>query len=114
MFDKSRRKELTRGYAMRKQPNGVYAVRCGASGEVWVAWTRNLDKRWNALLFQAKSGGAYDREFQAAVTKHGPDTFSYEVLERVEEENEHTLKTLLPERAEHWRQKLNAGTMRGF
>lgn len=114
MVDKSRRKELAREYAERKQPNGVYAVRCAVSGEVWVAWTKNLDKRWNGLLLQAKSGGGADTQLHAAATKHGADSLSYEILERVEEANEHTLTTLLPERAAFWREKLGAGALRGF
>lgn len=112
--DKSRRRELAREYAERKQPVGVYAVRCAASGEAWVAWTKNLDKRWNALLFQARMGGAKDAAFQAAFTTHGEAAFAYDVLEALEETNEHTLETLLPERAAHWREKLGAGEMWGF
>lgn len=114
MVDKSRREELLREYAERKQPMGVYLVRCATSGEAWVAWTKNLDKRWNALLFQARVGGAKDAEFQAAFAKHGEGAFSYEVLEELKETNPHTLETLLPERAAHWRAKLGAGEMWGF
>jgi len=113
-MDKARRKELTEGYAERKQPMGVYAVRCSASGEVWVAWTKNLDKRQNALWFEARMGNSREKAFQAAFTRHGEDAFSYEILEELEETNPHTLKTLLPERATHWRDKLGAGELRGF
>ncbi len=114
MVDKSRRKELLQEYAERKPPIGVYAVRCGASGGVWVGWSRNVDKRWNALRLQAEAGRSIDRGFQAAFTQHGSDTFTYDVLEHISEDNEHTLATLLPERAAFWRRKLGAGEMRGF
>jgi len=113
MVDKSRRAELMREYAERAPPNGVYVVRCGASGEAWVAWSKNVDKRWNALLL-AKSEHPLDRAFQTALAKHGTESFSYEVLEVISETNEHALATLLPERAAVWREKLGAGEMRGF
>jgi hypothetical protein len=114
MIDKSRRAELMREYAERTPPNGVYAVRCGASGEAWVAWSKNVDKRWNALLVMGNAGHPLDRAFQAALAKHGPDSFTYEVLEVVEETDVHALATVLPERAAVWRAKLGAGEMRGF
>jgi hypothetical protein len=114
MVDKSRRAELMREYADRKPPNGVYAVRCGPSGETWVAWSKNVDKRWNALLAMGNASHPLDRAFQAALAKHGPESFTYEVLQIVEETDAHTLATLLPERAAVWRAKLSAGEMRGF
>ena len=114
MVDKARRSELLREYADRMPPNGVYAVRCAASGETWVAWSKNVDKRWNALLQLGNAGHPLDREFQAALAKHGPDTFTYEVLEWITETNEHKLKTMLLERAAAWREKLGAGEMKGF
>jgi hypothetical protein len=112
-MDKSRRKELAREYADRKQPIGVYAVRCDASGDVWVGGTKNLDKRWNAIVFSANTGGAPEASLQAAWTKHGAESFTYEILEAFEETNEHTLKTLLPERTEFWRSKLGALPLMG-
>ena len=112
-MDKSRRKELTREYTERKQPIGVYAVRCAASGEAWVGGTKNLDKRWNAIVFAANAGGAPEASLQTSWTKHGPDSFAYEILEEFEETNPHTLKTLLPERTEFWRNKLGAMPLMG-
>jgi hypothetical protein len=112
-MDKSRRKELMREFVDRRQPIGVYAVRCAASGEAWVGGTKNLDKRWNAIVFSAKAGGAPEASLQAAWMKQGADSFSYEILEALDETNEHTLKTLLPERVEYWRAKLGAMPLMG-
>lgn len=113
-MDKSRRKALMQEYADRKQPVGVYAVRCSASGEVWVAWSRNVDKRWNALAFQLTAGNCPETGLQASWTRHGAESFAYEILEELEESDPHVLERLLPERADLWRAKLNAAALDGF
>jgi hypothetical protein len=112
-MDKKSRKDLVREYAERKQPIGVYAVRCAASGEVWVGSTKNLDKKQNALWFQLKMGGSTEKAFQAAWNAHGEASFSYEILETITEDNPHTLQTLLPERESAWLEKLGASRLRG-
>lgn len=116
MVDKSRRKELLQQYAERKPHNGVYAVRCAASGEAWVGWSTSLDKRQNGVWMQlrnARSPGAPGpgRTIQEAWLKHGEAAFSFEILETIEEDNDHTLKMKLEEAAKRWREQLSAGSL---
>jgi hypothetical protein len=118
MVDKSRRKELMDAYRERKPQVGVFAVTCSVSGEAWVGWSSSLDKRQNSIWTQLRSTRSATapgpgRTIQEAWLRHGEAAFSYEVLETIEEDNEHTLKMRLDERARHWREKLNAGVLAG-
>jgi hypothetical protein len=113
MLDKSRRKELLQQYADRAPPNGVFAVRNSATGEVWVGHSRNLDKQKNGLWVRLKGNSCTSREMQASWTKHGEAAFSYEILEQLTETDPHAIQRLLPERAAAWREQLNAGLIKG-
>ncbi len=111
MVDKSRRKELLQQYAERKPSVGIFAVKCSATGEAWVGWSKALDKRKNSLWFQLRAGGGVGIgvvDLQPIWKAHGEDAFSYEILEELTEDNPHKLELLLDERAAHWRAKLDA------
>ncbi len=109
MVDKSRRKELLEQYAERKPSIGVYAVRCAATGETWVAWSKSVDKRKNGIWFELNAGGSVGVvEMLPSWKAHGEASFSYEILEQIEEDNPHKLELLLKERTAHWVEKLNA------
>ena len=112
MVDSSRRKELLQQYAERKLSVGVFAVKCAATGETWVAWSRSLDKRKNGIWFELRAGGGHGvTEIYPSWKAHGEDAFRYEILEEITEANLHKLETLLEERANHWRDKLGAGSL---
>lgn len=112
MVDNLRRKELLQQYAERKPSVGVFAVKCAATGEAWIAWSRSLDKRKNGIWFELRAGGGHGvTEIYPSWKAHGEDAFSYEVLEELAEDNPHRLEILLEERAGYWRTKLNAGTL---
>ncbi len=112
MVDSSRRKELMQQYAERKPSVGVFAVKCAATGEAWVAWTRALDKRKNGIWFELRAGGGLGvTEIYPSWKAHGENAFSYEILEEISEENPHKLERLLDERARYWRTQLGAGTV---
>jgi hypothetical protein len=109
-MDKQSRRQLVRDFKERKTAAGVYAVRCAASGEVWVGGSRNIDPQQNSLWFGLKTGGHVNRAMQAAWTAHGEAAFAYEVLERIEAED-HTpmgLVDLTKSRERHWLATLGA------
>jgi hypothetical protein len=110
-MDKAARKQAQRDYLDRKPSIGIFALRCAASGEVWVGGTKSLDKRQNSIWFQLNNRGLADADIEVAWKKHGEASFSYEVLEQLTEDNPHTLQTLLPERVAHWRKELGAGAI---
>ena len=113
MVDKSRRKELMQQYAERQPQTGVFAVRNSASGEAWVGVSKNLDVQKNGLWGRLASGMCFNKDVQASWTKHGEAAFSYEILERFTESDPHVVERLKIERAQHWRDKLGAGTVKG-
>ena len=110
-----RKRELVRAYKERKVRRGVYAVRCGTTGEVWASASRNLDAQQNSLFFQLRNGGHPNRALQAAWKTHGEATFAYEELAALsdDERSEYALKTDLKALEEEWRGKLGARAVTG-
>ena len=113
MADKARRKELMQQYAEREPQTGVFAVRNSTSGEVWVGVSKNLDVQKNGLWGRLASGMCFNKDVQASWAKHGEAAFSYEILERFTTSDPHVVERLKIERAQHWREKLGAGTVKG-
>ncbi|HUO98181.1 MAG TPA: GIY-YIG nuclease family protein [Rhizomicrobium sp.] len=110
-MDKSRRKELAREYKEQKARPAVFAVRCTATGEVWVARAPEPEKKHTSLWFQLRLGGFPNKEMQAAWNAHGEASFAFEILEEIEDENEQMIPVLLKDREAYWRKQLNAGTL---
>ena len=104
------RRELVRAYKEKRTAAGVYAVRCLATGEVWVAGSRNIDAQQNGLWFGLKTGGCFNRPMQAAWTAHGEAAFAFEVLERIDDEDLTPLgrADLIKARERHWLAALGA------
>jgi hypothetical protein len=109
-MDKQTRRDLLRDYKERKSTMGVFAVRCAATGEVWTAGSRNIDAQQNSLWFGLRNGGHINRVLQAAWTAHGEAAFSFEVLERIEDETLTPMGQLdlLKARERHWLAALGA------
>ncbi|MEA1677464.1 GIY-YIG nuclease family protein [Nitrospirillum sp. BR 11163] len=97
-------------YKKRENEPGIYALRCSASpGTVWVGSTPTLDTIQNRLWFSLRHGGHTHRGLQTAWIAHGADAFTFEVLERLEpEENAYLARAQLKDRATHWRRALKA------
>jgi hypothetical protein len=110
-MDNARKKELTRNAKEQKSRPGVFAVRCAASGGVWVAKAPDLDKRQPGLWFQLRMGSFPGKDLQAAWKAHGEAAFAFEVLEEVTDENEMLVPVLLKEREAYWRQELGAAAL---
>ena len=110
-MDKQTRRDLLRDYKERKSVVGVYAMRCVPTGEVWTAGSRNLDAQQNSLWFGLRTGGHHlNRPMQAAWAAHGEAGFSFEVLERIEDEALTPQGVLdhLKTRERHWLATLGA------
>jgi hypothetical protein len=105
----SDRKAAVAAYKERKAVAGIYAVRCTASGRVWVGRTPNLPAVPNRLWFTLRQGGHQSRSLQSEWERHGAESFAFEELERLEDEPiAYILDKRLKERAEHWRDRLDA------
>ncbi len=77
------RKDAIRAYKERTPNRGVYAVRCQATGQIWVGAAPDLDAAHNRIWFALRMGDQRNRTLQAAWQEHGEATFRYEVLERL-------------------------------
>jgi hypothetical protein len=103
------KKAAIAAYKGRKTAAGIYAVRCTASGKVWVGQTPNLDTIQNRIWFSLRMGSSTNRDLQRAWSANGGEHFTFEPLERLEdEESPYVRDALLKERVAHWRSLLNA------
>lgn len=103
------RKEIIREYKARTTPRGVFAVRCVATGEVWVGSSMNLDGARNRLWFTLGYGNHKDALLQARWNAQGEKAFEYEVLEKLDDEvSALRVGDILKERTSHWLAQLHA------
>jgi hypothetical protein len=103
------RRAAAAAYRERKVLSGVYAVRCQASGEVWVGAWVDLATIRNRLWFALRQDAHPNKNLLAAWREHGEAQFSFEILETLDEETAPDLRaSKLAERAAHWRETLQA------
>lgn len=106
------KKAAIAAYKERKTVAGIYLIRCGTSGQAWVGETPNLDTIQNRIWFSLRMGSHSNRDLQSAWPAHGGDDVTFEVLERLkDEEPPYVRDTLLKERAAHWRSTLNGSVV---
>ena len=79
------RRARVQDYKQAFPPLGIYAVRCEAAGLLRLGASRNVDGMLNRIRFQLTSGGMRDAQLTQAWAQHGPQAFSFEVLDRVKE-----------------------------
>lgn len=103
------RKVAVNAYKKREVEGGIYAVRCLASGEVWVGGAPDLSKIQNRLWFTLRQGTNTHCSLQGAWNTHGAEAFSYEIVERLDaEEIGYVRDWLMRERLVHWVEQLRA------
>lgn len=109
-MDKLSRREAIRDYKDRKPTPGVYAVRCAASGEAWVAGAANVESQQTRHWFSLRQGSHMNKALQAAWTAHGEAGLSFEILEAIDPEDMTPmgLADLIKARELHWRTTLGA------
>ncbi len=112
---RDRRKEIARAWTERPRSQGVFVVRCAATGQAWVASSPNLDTQQNSVWFALRSGGHPNKVVQAAWSAHGADAFTYEVVEKIDgaDLTPLGLRDQLKARAAHWREALGATALVG-
>ncbi len=103
------RKAAVSAYKERKVEGGIYAVRCAASGEVWVGGSPDLSKIQNRLWFTLRQGTNTHRSLQDAWNRHGAEAFRFEVVERLDEETiDYVRVRMMKERLVQWAEQLRA------
>jgi hypothetical protein len=104
------RKAAIAAYKEQKVVPGIYAIRCAASGDVWVGEWANIGTIQNRIWFTLRQGAHPNRDLLGAWQQYGEDAFRFEVLERLEEKDDafYSPNAFLKERGAHWRLSLNA------
>jgi hypothetical protein len=113
-MDKQTRRQAVRNYKEREVARGVYAVRCAATGEVWVGASRNLGQQQNAIWFGLRTDGGRNRAAQLAWRAHGEASFSFETLEEIDPQLGPVGQAdALKGRLVHWQTQLGAPKLVG-
>ena len=103
------KKEAIRKFKEQKVPRGVYAVRCTATGHLWVGTSRNLDATRNGTWFSLRSGNYMDKLLQQEWNLQGESAFDYQILEKLEEDLlPMAVSDLLKEKGKQWVTKMSA------
>lgn len=79
-----RKKELKMQYKQMKPEMGIIMVRAKSGNKYFLQGTQNLKAMMNRIIFQLDSGGHPNRELQKAWQELGKDSFSFEILEKLE------------------------------
>jgi hypothetical protein len=74
------RKQAAKDFKERKVARGIFAVRCNATGKVWVGSSQNLDATRNGLWFMLRMGTHHAKDLQAEWNAQGEPSFGFEVL----------------------------------
>jgi hypothetical protein len=110
-MDKQARREAIRDWKEKKTVAGVYAVRCAATGEVWVAGASNVESQQTRHWFGLRMGSHTNKAMQAAWNAHGREAaLTFEVVERLDDEDLTPIgrADLLKARERHWIAALGA------
>lgn len=114
-----RRKELTQEYKNRKPNMGIYQIRNKANGKIQLFSSLNLDGALNRFQFDLEMGlpmGPWDRELRKDLAQYGPESFVFEVLDRLKpaEDPQYDYKEDLKALEELWLEKLQPYGERGY
>ncbi len=112
MLSKAARKDAIRQYRERATARGIFAVRCTASGAVWVGTSTDLRASYNACWFMLRHGKHRNADLQEQWNRYGADAFCFDTLEQLDENvTPLALPDLLKEKQQHWTARLDAGTL---
>ena len=118
MENKSKsRKELNREYKERVKPAGVYQVKNLSNGKVLLNSSLNLEGPLNRHRFMLKIGSHTNKELQKDWNELGPDQFTFEILEEVQQRKDDpnfNLKDELTLLEMIWLEKLQPFGQRGY
>jgi len=110
---KESRKESIRQFKEKKSLLGAYAVRCTATGRIWVGVSRNLDATKNGCWFCLRNGLHTEKSLQEEWNTQGESAFQYEILGALEQDV-HPLEVegLLKEMKSSWVARFGAQPLR--
>jgi hypothetical protein len=106
----SSRKAAIQAFKERKTPRGVFAVRCSATGSAWVDSAMDLEAAENRIWFLLRNGDLQmDKAIAVEFQTHGREAFTYEILEKLDDDAEPmAIRDLLKEKKLQWQTQLGA------
>jgi hypothetical protein len=108
-MNREQRKAAVVAYKKRAPVAGIFALMCQATGRRWVGQAADLDTIQNRLWFTLRQGACPHAALQVAWNAHGDGAFTFEVIERLDEEElGYVRDRLLKDRLSHWRSALAA------
>ena len=110
-----RKRDLIRAYKEKTPKRGACAVRCTATGQVWVLASPNLEAQERSTWFMLKSGSHINRTLQQTWNTEGEQAFHFEILATLDdsERSDYALKADLKELETTWLGKLQAAKLAG-
>jgi hypothetical protein len=103
------RKAAVLAYKERKVEAGIYAVRCVTSGQIWVGSAPDVSTIQNRLWFTLRHGSNSQCSLQDAWNAHGAEAFSFEIVERLEDEDiDYVRSRMLKDLLQRWTDELQA------
>jgi len=103
------KKEAIRKFKEQKPARGIYAVRCSATGHVWVGSSRNLGATRNGAWFSLRNGSHIEKSMQEEWNTYGEPEFQFEILQTLDPDLlPMAAADLLKEKSSHWAAQLSA------
>ncbi len=109
MHSKIDRREVIRNFKEFKPLRGAFAVRCTATGRIWVGASPNLGAVKNRSWFSLRHGSHPNKTLQEEWRAEGESAFRFEILEKLDDDvSPLEIGDLLKEKTHHWVAELDA------
>lgn len=86
------KKEIKEQYKNRVVAGGVYCIKCGGSGRKWIKSSPDLAGQINKFEFFVSTNSCPEPAMSSDWKQYGADTFSIEILEKLEKSETQTDK----------------------
>lgn len=113
-IDKKRRKELLEQYKQIKTYIGIIQIKNNVNGKIFIDTCSNLKNRWFTLKWNLDMGRHPNSKLQKDWNEHGPEAFSYEVLEKKEADKVDDIRWELKKMKKKWLEKLQPYGDKGY
>ena len=109
MRDEKTKKEMLSQYRELKIVGGVYLIKNAVNNRILLDCNVNIEGAKNRFDFSKKTGSCVNMKLQKDWNQHGADSFSFEILEELQKNENQTTTEFKKDIAllkEMWQQKL--------
>ncbi|HMM20985.1 MAG TPA: GIY-YIG nuclease family protein [Selenomonadales bacterium] len=110
------RKEIKQDYKNNPPPLGIFQIQNAKNNKLLIGSTMDLTRVWNRHHFQLRMGCHVNQALQSDWSACGPEAFSFEVLETVNQEKvpQEDWRDTLAGLEKKWLEKLQPYGDRGY